>query len=104
VAQQADGVGGRNRRRPGGGVPGNGELSEEQLRKGIRDGVLRHGLVPMLCGSAFKNKGVQLLLDAVVDYLPAPVDVPPIQGLLPDGSEALRRPTTAPPSAPWPSR
>ncbi|TVS01634.1 MAG: elongation factor G [Cyanobium sp. PLM2.Bin73] len=68
----------------------NGELSEEQLRKGIRDGVLRHGLVPMLCGSAFKNKGVQLLLDAVVDYLPAPVDVPPIQGLLPDGSEATR--------------
>ncbi len=67
-----------------------GELSEEQLRKGIREGVLNHGLVPILCGSAFKNKGVQLLLDAVVDYLPAPVDIPPIQGLLPDGSEALR--------------
>jgi elongation factor G len=67
-----------------------GELNEEQLRKGIREGVLNHGLVPMLCGSAFKNKGVQLLLDAVVDYLPAPVDIPPIQGLLPDGSEALR--------------
>ncbi|MGB5134180.1 MAG: elongation factor G [Prochlorococcaceae cyanobacterium] len=67
-----------------------GELSEEQLRKGIREGVLKHGLVPMLCGSAFKNKGVQLLLDAVVDYLPAPVDVPPIQGVLPDGSEAVR--------------
>jgi elongation factor G len=67
-----------------------GELSEEQLRKGIREGVLKHGLVPMLCGSAFKNKGVQLLLDAVVDYLPAPVDVPPIQGVLPDGTEAVR--------------
>ncbi len=67
-----------------------GELSEEQLRNGIREGVLKHGLVPMLCGSAFKNKGVQLLLDAVVDYLPAPVDVPPIQGVLPDGSEAVR--------------
>jgi elongation factor G len=67
-----------------------GELSEAELRKGIREGVLKHGLVPMLCGSAFKNKGVQLLLDAVVDYLPAPVDVPPIQGLLPDGSEAAR--------------
>ena len=67
-----------------------GELSEEQLRQGIRLGVLKHGLVPMLCGSAFKNKGVQLLLDAVVDYLPAPVDIPPIQGILPDGSEALR--------------
>jgi elongation factor G len=67
-----------------------GELNEEQLRKGIRLGVLKHGLVPILCGSAFKNKGVQLLLDAVVDYLPAPVDVPPIQGLLPDGTEAMR--------------
>jgi len=67
-----------------------GELSEEQLRNGIREGVLKHGLVPMLCGSAFKNKGVQLLLDAVVDYLPAPVDVPPIQGVLPDGTEAVR--------------
>ncbi|MFM7635014.1 MAG: elongation factor G, partial [Cyanobacteriota bacterium] len=68
----------------------NGELTEAQLRKGIREGVLKHGLVPMLCGSAFKNKGVQLLLDAVVDYLPAPVDIPPIQGVLPDGNEALR--------------
>ncbi|MBM5807906.1 MAG: elongation factor G, partial [Cyanobacteria bacterium M_surface_10_m2_179] len=67
-----------------------GELTEAELRKGIREGVLKHGLVPMLCGSAFKNKGVQLLLDAVVDYLPAPVDVPPIQGLLPDGTEAAR--------------
>jgi elongation factor G len=67
-----------------------GELSEDELRAGIREGVLKHGLVPMLCGSAFKNKGVQLLLDAVVDYLPAPVDVPPIQGLLPDGTEAVR--------------
>ncbi|MEI6359585.1 MAG: elongation factor G, partial [Synechococcus sp. ELA619] len=67
-----------------------GELSEAQLRVGIRTGVLKHGLVPILCGSAFKNKGVQLLLDAVVDYLPAPNDVPPIQGLLADGTEALR--------------
>ena len=67
-----------------------GELSEAELAKGIREGVLKHGLVPLLCGSAFKNKGVQLLLDAVVDYMPAPVDVPPIQGLLADGSEAVR--------------
>ena len=66
------------------------ELSEAQLASGIREGVLNHGLVPLLCGSAFKNKGVQLLLDAVVDYLPAPVDVPPIQGLLPNGKEAVR--------------
>ena len=67
-----------------------GELSVDELKKGIREGVLKHGLVPMLCGSAFKNKGVQLVLDAVIDYLPAPVDVPPIQGVLPDGSEAVR--------------
>ncbi len=68
----------------------NGELTVEQLKKGIREGVLNHGLVPLLCGSAFKNKGVQLVLDAVVDYLPAPVDVPPIQGVLPSGEEATR--------------
>ena len=63
----------------------NGELTQEQLMKGIRTGVVKHGLVPILCGSAFKNKGVQLVLDAVVDYLPAPVDVPPITGILPNG-------------------
>ena len=68
----------------------NGELSREQLVRGIREGVLHHGLVPMLCGSAFKNKGVQLLLDAVVDYLPAPVDVPPIQGVLESGETTVR--------------
>ncbi len=67
-----------------------GELSEEQLKKGIREGVLKYGLVPVLCGSAFKNKGVQLVLDAVVDYLPAPVDVKPIQGVLPSGKEDVR--------------
>ncbi|WP_288262823.1 elongation factor G [uncultured Prochlorococcus sp.] len=67
-----------------------GELSEKQLKKGIREGVLKHGLVPVLCGSAFKNKGVQLVLDAVVDYLPAPVDVKPIQGVLPSGKEDFR--------------
>ena len=67
-----------------------GELSVEQLKKGIREGVLKHGLVPMLCGSAFKNKGVQLVLNAVVDYLPAPIDVKPIQGILPNGQEDVR--------------
>ena len=67
-----------------------GELSNDELKQGIRTGVVKHGLVPVLCGSAFKNKGVQLVLDAVVDYLPAPIDVPPIQGILPDGTEAVR--------------
>jgi len=65
-------------------------LSEEELSQAIRDGVLAGTFVPVLCGSAFKNKGVQLLLDAVVDYLPAPIDVPPIEGLLPSGEPAVR--------------
>ncbi|MGD1908879.1 MAG: elongation factor G [Leptolyngbyaceae cyanobacterium] len=66
-------------------------FTEAELVKAIRKGVLEGTMVPMLCGSAFKNKGVQLLLDAVVDYLPAPIDVPPIQGMLPDGTEAHRQ-------------
>lgn len=65
-------------------------LSEEEIRQGLRKGTLNREIVPMLCGSAFKNKGVQLLLNAVVDYLPAPTEVPPIEGVLPDGTEATR--------------
>ncbi|MGV0024145.1 elongation factor G [Phormidesmis priestleyi] len=61
------------------------------LRKGTIQGVNGEFLVPMLCGSAFKNKGVQLMLDAVLDYLPSPLDVPPIQGLLPDGTTVERK-------------
>ncbi len=61
------------------------------LRKGTIQGVNGEFLVPMLCGSAFKNKGVQLMLDAVLDYLPSPLDVPPIQGLLSDGTTAERK-------------
>ncbi len=65
-------------------------LSEEEIRTGLRRGTLNREIVPVLCGSAFKNKGVQLLLNAVVDYLPAPTEVPPIEGVLPDGTEATR--------------
>jgi elongation factor G len=65
-------------------------LSEADIRRGLRQGTIAGTIVPLLCGSAFKNKGVQLLLDAVVDYLPSPVEVPPIQGLLPNGQEAVR--------------
>ena len=54
------------------------------LKKLIRKGTLNFSFVPVLCGSAFKNKGVQPLLDAVVDYLPSPLDVPPIEGIKPD--------------------
>ncbi len=58
-----------------------GELSEEQIKRGIRTRTLANEIVPALCGSAFKNKGVQSLLDAVVEYLPSPVDVPAIEGV-----------------------
>jgi elongation factor G len=66
------------------------ELTEEEVRIGLRKGTLSGKIVPMTCGSAFKNKGVQLLLDAVIDYLPAPSDVKPVTGLLPNGEEAIR--------------
>ena len=66
------------------------EFSEAEIKAAIRKGTIDGSLMPMLCGSAFKNKGVQDLLDAVIDYLPAPPEVPPISGLLPDGKEAVR--------------
>jgi elongation factor G len=67
------------------------ELTEAEIRTALRKGTIIGKIVPVLCGSAFKNKGVQLMLDAVVDYLPAPIDVPPIQGTLPSGEAVERR-------------
>ena len=64
-----------------------GDLSAEQVKRGIRKRTLANEIVPVLCGSAFKNKGVQCMLDAVIDYLPAPVDVPAVTGVLANGSE-----------------
>src|SRR5262245_56856494 len=70
----------------------NGEaISEDELRAGIRAGTLAMKIVPVVCGSAFKNKGVQHLLDAVVDYLPSPLDVPPVKGTHPDKGTELER-------------
>ncbi|MBF2047169.1 MAG: elongation factor G [Leptolyngbya sp. IPPAS B-1204] len=69
---------------------GGEDLTEEEIRAALRKGTIEGTIVPVLCGSAFKNKGVQLLLDAVVDYLPSPPEVPAIQGTLPDGSTAVR--------------
>jgi elongation factor G len=66
------------------------ELTEAEIRKGLRTGTINGSIVPMLCGSAFKNKGVQLLLDGVVDYLPSPSEVQAVKGQLPDGTEAIR--------------
>ncbi len=67
------------------------EITEEELRKGIRKGTLSLKLVPVVTGSAFKNKGVQTLLDAVVDYLPSPLDVQAIEGINPDNDEVVKR-------------
>ncbi|MGA2654693.1 MAG: elongation factor G [Gammaproteobacteria bacterium] len=58
----------------------SGELTEEEIKRGLRLRTLANDLVPVLCGSAFKNKGVQAVLDAVLDYLPSPIDVPPLEG------------------------
>ncbi|MGL4375354.1 MAG: elongation factor G, partial [Microcoleaceae cyanobacterium] len=66
------------------------ELTEAEIRKGLHEGTVNGSIVPMICGSAFKNKGVQLLLDAVIEYLPSPLEVPPIQGTLPNGETAER--------------
>ncbi len=67
------------------------EISEEEIKKALRQGTLEMKITPVLCGSAFKNKGVQLLLDAIVDYLPSPLDIPPVKGKTPDGEEAERK-------------
>ncbi|MBS0317225.1 MAG: elongation factor G, partial [Proteobacteria bacterium] len=68
-------------------------LSDDEIRQGLRQRTVANQIVPMLCGSAFKNKGVQALLDAIVDYLPSPIDVPAIAGHLPDDAEAERHPS-----------
>ncbi len=66
-----------------------GSLSVEEIKAGIRARTMANEVVPVVCGSAFKNKGVQALLDAVVDYMPAPTDVPDIKGILDDAEETL---------------
>ena len=68
-------------------------LSEDDIRQGLRQRTLANEIVPMFCGSAFKNKGVQALLDAVIDYLPSPLDVPAILGHSVDDKEAERHPS-----------
>ena len=65
------------------------EITETELRHALRNATIAGTIVPMLCGSAFKNRGVQLLLNAVVDYLPAPPDVPAIQGILPNAGDQV---------------
>jgi len=67
------------------------ELTEEQLKKALRAATIKVEIIPVLCGSAYKNKGVQKLLDAVLDYLPAPTDIPAIKGIIPDTGEEVER-------------
>lgn len=71
---------------------GGEEITEEEIKRAIRKGTIEMRITPVLCGSAFKNKGVQMLLDAIVDYLPSPLDIPPVRGTNPsDGSEIERK-------------
>ncbi|NPA27715.1 MAG: elongation factor G [Epsilonproteobacteria bacterium] len=65
------------------------ELSVEEIKAGLKKGCLDMSITPMTCGTAFKNKGVQTLLDAIIDYLPAPTEVPPIRGEYEDGTETF---------------
>ena len=68
-----------------------GKLTEEEITLGIRTRTIACEIQPMLCGSAFKNKGVQRMLDAVIEFLPSPVDIPPVKGELDDGTETSRK-------------
>lgn len=68
------------------------EITEEEIHAAIRAGTIALKCVPVVCGSSYKNKGVQELLDAVVEYLPSPVDIPPIKGVSLDGEEEIERP------------
>lgn len=67
------------------------EITIEELKRALRKGVCEVKIFPVVCGSSYRNKGVPLMIDAVVDYLPAPVDVPDIKGTLEDGTEAIRK-------------
>ena len=69
----------------------SGELSAEEIKRGLRIRTLNNEIVPMLCGSAFKNKGVQAMLDAVIDYLPSPADIPPVKGQKENGEPDVRK-------------
>ncbi len=71
----------------------SGELSEAEIKRGLRQRTINNEIYPMLCGSAFKNKGVQTMLDAVIDYLPSPVDIPPVTGIKVNGQPDERPPT-----------
>ncbi|MCC3262295.1 elongation factor G, partial [Paenibacillus polymyxa] len=68
-------------------------LTEAEVKEGLRARTIANEIVPMLCGSAFKNKGVQRMLDAVIELMPSPLDVPAIDGVDEDGQHAERHPS-----------
>ena len=70
------------------------EITAEELKAALRKAVIANHIFPVLCGSAYKNKGVQMLLDAVIDYMPAPIDVPAIKGIIPGSEEETTRPSS----------
>ncbi|MDF3005867.1 MAG: fusA [Oscillospiraceae bacterium] len=70
------------------------ELTVEEIKRAVRKGTLANTMVPVLCGTSYRNKGVQLLLDAVIDYMPSPIDIDHITGVNPDTGEACERPTS----------
>jgi len=74
---------------------GGEKLTEEEIKQALRARTIKGEIMPMLCGSAFKNKGVQAMLDAVIEYLPSPIDVPAIKGVLENDQEAERKPSDA---------
>ena len=77
----------------------SGDLSLEEIKKGLRLRTINNEIVPMLCGTAFKNKGVQAMLDAVIDYLPSPIDIPPVKGANEKGEPDSRKPSDDEPFA-----
>jgi elongation factor G len=77
----------------------SGELTVEEIKKGLRLRTINNEIVPMLCGTAFKNKGVQAMLDAVIDYLPSPIDIPPVKGENEKGEPDSRKPADEEPFA-----
>lgn len=75
------------------------ELTEAEIKKGLRIGTIENKIVPVTCGSSYKNKGVQELLNAIVDYMPSPLDIPAIKGVTPDGEETERKTSDTEPFA-----
>lgn len=71
-----------------------GELTSEEIKKGLRIGTLANALVPVTCGTSYRNKGVQKLLDAIVEYMPSPIDIPHIKGTNPETGENTERPSS----------